>query len=84
MVKQHPNTNLLDFEKAKMNGQVLTSLDEARLRNTQLRAARKMYLNTMTLSEREPLFGWGRKFIKVENDTEFEGFFHILQIGDMT
>jgi len=59
MVKQHPNTNLLDFEKAKMNGQVLTSLDEARLRNTQLRAARKMYLNTMTLSEREPLLSRG-------------------------
>jgi len=49
----------LDFELAKANGQKLSSMDEARLRNIQLRRARKMYLDTTVLSEREPLNRWG-------------------------
>lgn len=51
---------MLDFELAKQNGQPLTSLDEARLRNTQVRRARRMYISSVTLSAREPLLkhGW--------------------------
>merc|ERR1712066_126214 len=52
---------MLDFEKAKANGQILSTFDEQRLRMTQLRRARKLYLNTMTLSDREPLWKHGKK-----------------------
>jgi len=74
------NMKPLDFELAKANGQPLSSMDEARLRNHQMRKARKMYLDTTLLSEREPMLkngwagdytkdwryavGWGRRFMK--------------------
>merc|ERR1711881_178387 len=47
--------SLIDIQEARKNGQVLTSHDETRLRNHQLRMARRMFLNKMELSEREPL-----------------------------
>ena len=37
------NPNLLDIEKARINGIKLSPLDEERLRNQQLRRARRMY-----------------------------------------
>merc|ERR1712179_538608 len=74
------NMKPLDFELAKANGQPLSSMDEARLRNHQMRKAGKMYLDTTLLSEREPMLkngwagdytkdwryavGWGRRFME--------------------
>jgi len=52
---------LLDFEIARKNGQQLSHTDEARLRAHQLRRARRMYLDTLTLSEREPLWKLGHR-----------------------
>merc|ERR1712060_405998 len=57
-------SKMLDFERAKANGQILSTFDEQRLRMTQLRRARKLYLNTMTLSDREPLWKHGKKGVE--------------------
>jgi len=55
---------LLDFEKARINGEKLSHFDEQRLRNHQLRRARRMYLNTLTLSDREPLWKIGHHGVR--------------------
>merc|ERR1712066_1103248 len=60
------NPNLLDIEKARINGIKLSPLDEERLRNQQLRRARRMYLNTLVLSDREPLWKVGPHGIRFE------------------
>lgn len=60
------NPNLLDIEKARINGVKLSPLDEERLRNQQLRRARRMYLNTLVLSDREPLWKVGPHGIRYE------------------
>merc|ERR1711931_284824 len=50
-----PSNSIINIQEARKNGQVLTSHDETRLRNHQLRMARRMYLKKMELSPREPL-----------------------------
>merc|ERR1711881_736209 len=61
---------LLDFEKARAAGVKLSPFDEQRLRNHQLRRARRMYLNTLKLSDREPLWKFGPHGIRPD---EFYG-----------
>lgn len=58
--------NLIDVEKARINGQKLSEFDEIRLRNQQLRRARRMYLNTLSLSDREPLWRVGPHGVRWE------------------
>jgi len=58
--------NLLDIEKARAQGIKLSPLDEERLRNQQLRRARRMYLNTLVLSDREPLWKVGPHGVRYE------------------
>merc|ERR1712110_1085327 len=53
---------LLDIEKDRMAGKPLSEFDETRLRNQQLRRTRRLYLRTMTLSEREPLWRVGSQY----------------------
>lgn len=64
---------LIDVEKARIAGQPLSEFDERRLRNHQLRRARRMYLNTMSLSDREPLWRVGPHGVRYEEAGRLPG-----------